>query len=67
MKNFYYVYNRAQGKPLKRHKDVNKAIDEAARLCKLTNKNFYVLTPVAHVLSDRDGGIAGIETIKKGK
>lgn len=28
MKNFYYVYNRAQDKPLYRHKDKDSAIKE---------------------------------------
>lgn len=48
MKNFYYVYNRAQNKPLYRHKDKDSAIKEAIRLTKLLKKNFYVLQPVFH-------------------
>ena len=48
MKNFYYVYNRAQDKPLYRHKDKDSAIKEAIRLTKQEKKNFYVLQPVFH-------------------
>lgn len=40
---FYYVYNRAQGKPIVRHETKEKAIAEAMRLAELHNKNFYVL------------------------
>lgn len=48
MKKFYYVYNRAQNKPLYRHKDKDSAIKEAIRLTKQEKKNFYVLQPVFH-------------------
>lgn len=49
MKSFYYVYNRAQDKPLHRHKDKDSAIKEAIRLSKQEKKNFYVLAPVGHI------------------
>ena len=58
MKKFYYVYNRAQ----------SKAIDEAVRLACIEKKHFYVLTPVAHIISDRQGEICEIDTqIKENK
>lgn len=61
MKHFYYVYNRAQQKPLHRHKTLESATKEAIRLTKLTNKNFYVLEPVLHVMSNRKGDIYKID------
>lgn len=61
MKHFYYVYNRAQQKPLHRHKTLESATKEAIRLTKLTNKNFYVLEPVIHVMSNRKGDIYKID------
>ena len=65
MKKFYYVYNRAQSKPIKRHKTLDKAIDEAVRLACLEKKHFYVLAPVAHIISDRQGEICEIDTQMK--
>lgn len=61
MKHFYYVYNRAQQKPLHRHKTLESATKEAIRLTKLTNKNFYVLEPVLHVMSNRKGDVYKID------
>lgn len=61
MKHFYYVYNRAQQKPLHRHKTLESATKEAIRLTKLTNKNFYVLEPVLHVMSNRKGDLYKID------
>ena len=54
MKQFYYVYNRAQGKPLKRHKTEKEALDEAIRLSFLHKKNFYVLKPCNHVIYNHE-------------
>lgn len=61
MKHFYYVYNRAQQKPLHRHKTLESATKEAIRLTKLINKNFYVLEPVLHVMSNRKGDLYKID------
>ena len=61
MKHFYYVDNRAQQKPLHRHKTLESATKEAIRLTKLTNKNFYVLEPVLHVMSNRKGDVYKID------
>lgn len=62
MKKFYYVYSRACNKPLYRHKDKDSAIKEAIRLSKLQNKNFYVLAPVAHIITDYKNNIRKIDT-----
>ena len=57
MKKFWYVYSRAQDKPLKRHKTQEDAIKEAIRLSKLYKKNFYVLQPSSHIIYDRENDV----------
>lgn len=44
--DYFYVYNRACGEPIFRHKNLQSALNEAARLSSEMNKNFYVLQPV---------------------
>lgn len=67
MNNFYYVYNRAQGKPVKRHKTEQEAIDEAVRLSKLHHKNFYVLKPSFHVIYDHETNKIVLDNENTGK
>lgn len=57
MKQYYYVYNRAQEKPLKRHNSKDEAIKEARRLCIQEKKNFYVLEPSAHLIYDHNNDV----------
>lgn len=47
--NYFYVYNRSCKGPKVRHSTLDTALQEAARLSELENKNFYVLQPVAKV------------------
>lgn len=54
MKKFWYVHNRAMGNPTVRHETKESAIDEAIRLSKMYNKNFYVLESSCKVLA---GGV----------
>lgn len=64
MKKYYYVYNRAQGKPIKRHETLDSAIQEAVRLSKLHEKNFYVLQPTAHIVFDHDAKVCVLDMEK---
>lgn len=50
--NYFYVYNRGCNKPRYRHKDLQSALNEAARLSSEMNKNFYVLRPVCKVFRE---------------
>lgn len=67
MNQFWYVYNRAQNKPLKRHKTEKEAVEEAVRLSTLYHKNFYVLQPSCHVIYDHDKHKVSIDNINTGK
>ena len=49
MKKFYYVHNRAQGNPTRRHSTYESAVEEAKRLCMKHKKHFYVITSVSKV------------------
>lgn len=54
MKHFFYVYNRARGKPLHRHGTYEEAYTEALRLAEQEKTSFYIIESVGKVNFDKD-------------
>lgn len=48
-KQFWYVHNRKQGNPTRRHYTYESALKEAKRLSLKHRKNFYVLSSVEKI------------------